>query len=136
MAHVNIRAKKKKDSPKNLVPSLNEEEGEVGEFLEIKLFGGVVTSVRGPSDLSGGLKITKLVDDKEKHYSISDSWIRSAVRKILAGDVTADGLIPHCVKITPTKTNRTGKKRRRNEIEEETSERVHYFTRNGKDYVA
>jgi len=57
-------------------------EGEAGMNVEYKLFGGIISSVNGPEDITGGVRIKK--GNKEKIFSNTE--IKDIVNKIYYGN--------------------------------------------------
>jgi hypothetical protein len=78
MSHQLLRRTKLRDSPKSLMGLRGR--AEAGEFLELKLFGGVILSTNGRGDISGGLKLQrKGPRNAIQEFKIKDSFIITAV---------------------------------------------------------
>lgn len=68
MSHAKLRQQRKRNSPETWFPAIGSKP-EAGQFAEIKLFGGVIGSFNGPSDVSKGLYLqtnstTKSIPDE------------------------------------------------------------------------
>jgi len=92
LGHHKLRKKRCRQSPKKIFPSLKQK----GEFIELKLFSGVITSIGGPIfPGERGLILTK----KSRHgfiseYEIKEDWIQQVVVKILGDNFDEEDLIP------------------------------------------
>jgi hypothetical protein len=78
LSHHTRRGVAEGESPVKYYPGLDGgNEAEADEWLEQALFGGLITSVRGPRDLSGGLQLRKKKTGRT--VRIDDGWLRTTV---------------------------------------------------------
>jgi len=88
-----IRKRQYRDSPKKIFPSMKHRG--IGEYIEQKLFGGVITCETGPKYWNGKLILTrKTADDFIEVIEIDDDWLSPFVNGVIHNNFTLDDFKP------------------------------------------
>jgi len=116
------------NSPKKLLPSINKSKRESGEWLELKIFSGVITSIKGPSDVSVGFKFSK----ETTKTKIPDKAIYAIVSGLVHGTLSKANEL----KITHKQLNQTNnpcsKKRKRSNSDDDDDDDEQLQLKSGK----